>query len=139
MVESESDNSWMSDPDVLEDPATEPEPEVQPPTKRRKVAVEGKKAQKKKKGAPRKDGKDPNFDASKHQLPREMVQNTADLEYDIEDEGDTDHVNYWRLEDTDALVSAINHNRKALKGNFEGSGGGKIKRDKAWVEVAGKH
>lgn len=57
----------------------------------------------------------------------------------MEDLGDQEHVRYWREQDTRALVAALNHHRKSLKGNFEGSGGGKEKRDNAWKDVARKY
>ena len=81
---------------------------------------------------------DPDFDPAEHTLPRELAEPEINPAYDPEDLGDLgNHVKYWRDQDTKALVTCLNHHRKALKGNFEGSGGGKERRDAAWIKVAG--
>lgn len=119
---SESDDSWEA----------EPAQDVEPPPKKKRgkkavvdVSVED---------------ADPGFDPTAHTLPRELTEADIERPFDPEDLGDLgNHVNYWREQDTTALVKCLNHHRKLLKGNFEGSGGGKERRDAAWVEVAGAY
>ena len=44
----------------------------------------------------------------------------------------------WRPEETDALMTALNVNRDAIKFHFDGPGGGKEVKRQAWRDVAGK-
>ena len=44
---------------------------------------------------------------------------------------------YWKPEEVDALMTALNVNRKAIKFHFDGPGGGRDVKRRAWYDVAG--
>jgi hypothetical protein len=70
-----------------------------------------------------------------YSVPAELCDG-PDEPYDKDEE--MDHTGFWRDGDTQQLMLAVNYYRDRLKGKFEGSFGGKEKRDAAWLKVAGK-
>ena len=74
---------------------------------------------------------------SSYCLPNELQgDGEKDEAYDQDDE--MDHTGFWRDGDMEQLMYAVNHYRERLRGKFEGSGGGKERREAAWGKVAGK-
>ena len=71
-----------------------------------------------------------------YSVPGELLDLTVNPAYDKDDE--MDHTGFWREGDMQELMMAVNYYRDRLKGKFEGSYGGKERREAAWVKVAGK-
>ena len=46
---------------------------------------------------------------------------------------------YWKGEEVDALMTALNVNRNAIKFHFDGPGGGRDVKRRAWYDVAGMY
>ena len=46
---------------------------------------------------------------------------------------------YWKPDEVDALMTALNVNRQAIKFHFDGPGGGRDVKRRAWYDVAGKY